>query len=649
MDYDLSHATVESVTSAAEAAIARAELLVEEAASATQPTYGARIAPLDAALLVMSDAEAYGPFLSNCHIDKAVRDAGSEAEERLNKWRSDLVFRRDVYDAVSGINVSDLSGLEARSVEFWERDLRRAGHELSSEDRDELQAMRNRLIELEVQFQRNIAETDDHIEVSLDDTEGLPESFVQGLQEGDTPGTVKVTLAYPDYSPFMEQAANRANRKELQYKFYNQAATENTPLLTEAISIRARASAILGYDTWADHQMEIKMADPGAVSDLYDSVVPGLTTKAIQERQALESLLQVDHPGKTLSVWDWVYYDTQQARTDFGVDQNEVAKYFPLEAAIAGMFEITGEVFGIEYETARGAATWHDDVRSYRIIDSDSKRPIATFHLDLHPRDGKYTHAACFSLEKGCRMADGSYRTPEAAVLANFTKPTDTAPSLLKHDEVLTLFHEFGHVLHFCLTEVDLGRFAGFDTEWDFVEAPSQIMENWTWDGDVLRRFAAHYETGEPIPDDLVAGLVAIRDHNIGLKLLRQAYYGNLDLQFHTSGPEPDLHEIDRKMHALTQLEIHEDTFFAASFGHLMGGYDAGYYGYLWSMVYGDDMFSVFEAEGVLSPEVGRRYRKEVLAAGASRDAIDHLRAFLGREPSADAFLRKMGLDSTHI
>jgi Zn-dependent oligopeptidase len=645
MQYDLSHATVRSVSDAVEVAIQQAELLVAEASAANEATYEARIAPLDAALLVLSDAEAYGPFLSNCHHDKEVRDAGSEAEERLNKWRSDLVFRRDVYEAVSDVDAASLSALEARSLAFWMRDLRRAGHELATEDREELQAMRNRLIELEVQFQRNIAESDDSIEVSIDDTAGLPTTYLEGLEDGESPNTVKVTLAYPDYSPFMEQAENRANRKTLQHKFYNQAAGENTPLLAEAISIRARVAEILGYENWAEHQMEVKMANPLAVSEFYDSLVPGLTTKAQEERDALEALLRVDHPGESLSVWDWVYYDTQQARTDFGVDQNEVAKYFPLESAISGMFEITAEVFGIEYETIDDATTWHNDVRSYRIIDTDSQQPIAQFHLDLHPRDGKYTHAACFSLQKGCRLPDESYRMPEAAVLANFTHPTDTTSSLLRHDEVLTLFHEFGHVLHFCLTEVELGRFAGFDTEWDFVEAPSQIMENWTWDGDVLRRFAAHHETGEPIPDDLIAGLVAIRNHNIGLKLLRQAYYGNLDLQFHTSGPEPDLHEIDRQTHGLTQLEIHEDTFFAASFGHLMGGYDAGYYGYLWSMVYGDDMFSVFESEGVLSPEVGRRYRKEVLASGASRDAIDHLRAFLGREPSADAFLSKIGLD----
>ncbi|MCB1246385.1 MAG: oligopeptidase A, partial [Acidimicrobiia bacterium] len=271
--------------------------------------------------------------------------------------------------------------------------------------------------------------------------------------------------------------------------------------------------------------------------------------------------------------------------------------------------------------------------------------PIAVFFLDLHPRDGKFTHAACWDLQKGCRNADGSYRMPYAAVLCNFTKPTSTGPSLLQHDEVVTLFHEFGHVLHNVLTTVDIARFAGTATEGDFVEAPSQIMENWCWDASVLNRFAAHHETGEPLPTELLDGLIRLRDHNIALKTLRQCYYGRLDLSFHTSGPRPDLSTLDREANTLTQLPFHEGTFLASGFGHLMGGYDAGYYGYLWAMVYGDDMFSVFTDEGVLSPDVGRRYRDEVLATGRSRDAIDHLRAFLGRDPNTDAFMRKMGLE----
>jgi thimet oligopeptidase len=644
MNYDLSVATVESVGEAASAAIEQAEQMVAMACASSEPTYAARVGPLDDALVVIADADGYGPFLANCHAEEAVRDAGNEAKELLEKWSADLVFRPEIHAAISSVDTSGLEGLKARSVEFWKRDLKRAGHDLDQDDQRELQGLKARLIELEVAFSRNIAESLDHIEIATTDVSGLPDAYVAGLEHGVEPDTVRVTLDYPDYIPFMQQATNRENRKRLQHKYYNQAVDLNKPILKEAIAARARVAELLDYDTWADHQMELKMANTASVRRFYDSIVPGLTARGEEEKAGLQVLLEVDHPGEELSAWDWMYYDTHQARSDFGVDQNVVATYFPLEPVVEAMLDITAEVFGIRYEPVNGIGTWHEDVRTFRIIDAASDRHVAVFFLDLHPRKGKYTHAACWSLQKGQRLGDRSYRQPCAGVLANFTKPTDETPSLLKHDEVLTLFHEFGHVLHECLTEVELGKLAGFDTEWDFIEAPSQIMENWIWDVDVLKRFARHHETDEPIPAELVESLVAARDHNIGLKLLRQVYYGNLDLDFHTSGPTPDLEAIDRATHSFTLLPIHEDTFFAAGFGHLMGAYDAGYYGYLWSMVYGDDMFSVFQREGVLSPEVGARYRKEILASGASRDAMDHLRAFLGREPNTAAFMSKIGL-----
>ncbi len=646
MQYDLSTATVQSITKATQTAIDEAEALVDLAVGSAEPSYDSCIAPLDEALRIISDAAGYGPFLAHCHTDKAVRDAGNAAKEQLDKWSTDLVFRPDLFRVVSQVDPEVLTGLEQRSTKLWHRDLRRAGHELGPVEQSELRELRNRLIELGVAFSRNLAEYSDHIDVARDDLDGLPETYIAGLGAGDAPDTVRVTLDYPDYVPFMQQAANRDNRRRLQHKFLNRATAANRPLLAEAIGVRARIAELLGYETWAHHQMELKMADVPSVRTMYDSIVPGLTELAADEKSALQSLLEADHPGETLQAWDWGFYDTQQERTDFGVDQNTVAEYFSLEHVIAGMFDVTGRVLGIRYEQVQDIPTWHPDVRTYRIIDADADAPIAVFFLDLHPRDGKFTHAACWPLQAGCRLDDGSYRTPYAAVLCNFTKPTKDRPSLLKHDEVVTLFHEFGHVLHDCLTEVDLARFSGADTEWDFVEAPSQIMENWTWDAGVLRTFATHHATGEPIGEELVAKLTQLRDHNIALKLLRQVYLGNLDLALHTSGPEPDLEAIDRAQHALTQIPIHEDTFMAAGFGHLMDAYDAGYYGYLWSMVYGDDMFSVFEQEGVMSPAVGARYRKEVLAQGYSRDAIEHLRAFLGREPNAEAFMAKIGLSS---
>ncbi|MEZ5176476.1 MAG: M3 family metallopeptidase [Acidimicrobiia bacterium] len=644
MGHDLSTATPTSIADAVDRAIAAAELLVEGACSAPSDVFADRVAPLDAAMGIVQDASGYGPFLANCHPDKGVRDAGNDARERLEKWASDLIFRSDINAAVHAVDPRSVTGNESRSLSWWLRDLRRAGHSLDADQREELQRLRSRLIELEVSFNRNIAEHTDHLDVARDDLEGLPAVFVESLSEGETPGSVRVTLDYPDYQPFMQQAANRSNRRVLQHKYLNQAVEPNRPILAEAIAIRSHMAELLGFPTWADHQMEIKMADTDAVNALYASITPGLTEKAREELAALARLLDADEPGAELSTWDWVYYDTQQARNDFGVDHNEVAQYFPLELVIDAMFDITGRVFGLIYEQVDDVRTWHDEVRTYRIIDGATSRSVAVFHLDLHPREGKYSHAACWSLQKGCRLSDGTYRMPSAAILANFTKPTADAPSLLRHDEAVTLFHEFGHALHECLTEVDMQRFAGFDTEWDFVEAPSQIMENWMWNAEILKRYARHHRTGTEIPDALIEGLVKLRDHNIALKTLRQIYYGTLDLAFHTSGPSPDMSVIDRQAHELTLLPFHEDTFFAAGFGHLLGGYDAGYYGYLWSMVYGDDMFSVFEQQGVLSTEVGARFRREILAAGSSRDAIEHLRAFLGREPNANAFMRKIGL-----
>jgi thimet oligopeptidase len=348
-----------------------------------------------------------------------------------------------------------------------------------------------------------------------------------------------------------------------------------------------------------------------------------------------------------LQSWDWSFYHFQQLRDDYGIDANAVAEYFPLGPTIAGMFAITGDVFGLEYHRIEDPPAWHPDVLLYEIRNRGADTPLAYFYADLHPRDGKYGHAAAFPLVYGRRLADGTYRRPVAAIVANFTRPSGDRPSLLRHSEALTLFHEFGHILHFCLTTVPLRRFSGFDTEWDFVEAPSQIMEHWMWSAEVLERFARHYRTGAAIPSELVERLIQARDLNVALHTLRQVFLGQADLMLHDGRDTLDLDAITRAAWSYTQLPYPEGTNRLASFGHLMGGYDAGYYGYLWAKVYGDDMFSVFRDEGILDPEVGARYRREILEQGGSRDAMEHLRAFLGREPSSRAFLRNLGLDAS--
>ncbi len=649
MLYDYTAITATGVTEITNAAIAQADAEVDSAVAAGEPRiYSNTMAPLDRAGVVISDASGRGAFMARVHTDADVRAAGVAAEERIAKWGSDLVMRSDLAAAIRSYattdNARDLDGLEARSLEFWLRDLRRAGHDLDTADREHLRELRQRLIELQVAFSSNLDEWDDGIDMTRDDLAGLPDAYVERLGPGGSKDTFRVSMSYPDYIPFVEEAENRDLRRRMQFKFWNRAAEENSPLLAEAVSTREEIAEILGYDTWAEYAMETKMANTEAVDELYSSIIPGLTERGRIELAALQSLASSDIGDEPIQPWDWVYYHTQQRRREYGIDQNEIAEYFPLDTVMDGMFEITGDVFGLEYRQIEETGAWHDDVKLYEIRNRGSEDPVAYFYADLFPRDGKFGHAACFAITGGMRLDDGSYRKPVAAIVANFTKPGPGSPSLLKHDEVLTLFHEFGHVLHFCLTEVDHPRFAGYETEWDFVEAPSQIMEHWTWEPEVLQRFARHYETGEMIPSDLVERLVAARDQNTALTTLRQAFLGKFDLAIHTGHGDVDIDQATRDAFALTLIPYHDDTHFAASFGHLMGGYGAGYYGYQWAKVYGDDMFSVFSHEGVLSPEVGSRYRSEVLARGHSRDAIEHLRAFLGREPSSDAYLRDLGL-----
>ncbi len=646
---DYSSMTPERALGVVTDAIAEGDALVAAiVAVAGERTYANTLAPLDRAIVAVNDAYGVGGFMANVHPDEAVRAAGAEAEELQQKWLSDLAFNRDLYVAVKDYAATGeavaLKGERQRNLDFWLRDFRRAGQELPEAERAEVQRLRRRLIELQVGFDRNLNEWQDGLDVTGDDLAGLPDDFVARLATGEAEGTYRVTVDYPDYVPVMQDAADRELRRRLQHKFLNRAAAANVPLLDEAVALRWEISARLGYPTFAEYAMEPRMADPPAVEEFYGSLIPGLTEAGKRELATLQELMDGDHPGETLQQWDWMYYDTRQRKADYGVDDHEVAEYFPLHAVVDGMFSICGDMFGVDFAPVDEPRAWHPDVDVYEIRERATGELVAHYYADLHPRPGKYSHAACWRLRAGYLDTEG-YRRPVAAVAANFTKPTADVPSLLKHDEAVTLFHEFGHVLHNALTRVELPRFSGTQTERDFVEAPSQIMENWMWEPEVLRRFARHHRTGEPIPADLVDRMVAARDQNVALKTLRQVFYGRFDLALHGGDGPRGAAEAHEATAGLTLVPHHPGTHFAASFGHMMSdGYVAGYYGYLWSEVYGDDMFSVFADAGVLDPGVGRHYRETVLARGGSLDGAELLRDFLGRDPSPDAFLRKVGL-----
>jgi thimet oligopeptidase len=633
-------------------AIANAQSVLEEiVAPKARRTFDNTLRPLDRIADILGHSQTSYAFMGYVHPDKDVRDAAKKAEEKNSQFGVEIAFREDLNAAVQEYATTEeaasLEGEEARFLEFTLRDLRRAGHELDPTLRAAVKEKTERLVTLGVQFQQNIDEWDDEILVTRDELDGLPDSFIDALEVDAETGRYKVTIAYPHLIPFTENASSREHREELRYKFNTVSVEDNGKILEEAVGLRQEIAEAFEQPSWSDHRLEERMAkSPDRVKEFYAGLRGALTEKGEQELSEMSDLLQTDVGEDVVQVWDWGYYDTQQRMTDYGVDNFEVAKYFPLPQVLDGMLKLTSEMFGINFREISEFDSWHPDVQLFAIDDDGSGEEIARFYLDLFPREGKYGHAAEFPLLLSRRLEDGPYQNPLCAMVANFTKPTNDAPSLLQHGEVETFFHEFGHVLHQNLGRTELGRFGGTNVERDFVEAPSQIMQHWIWRSDVLKRFARHYETGEPIPDELVDQLVAARNLNKGLFQLRQMQYGWWDQEMH-SGPGRDLHQIHEEGSTISLMPPHEGTFALASFGHLMGGYDSSYYGYMWSEVFGDDMFSKFEDDGVTNPEVGMAYRRAVLEKGGTVDPDEMLRDFLGREPNNEAFLRKLGISGT--
>ena len=633
-------------------AIAEAHSVLDEiVAPKSQRTFENTLRPLDRIADILAHSQTNYAFMGYVHPDKEVRDAAKNAEEKNSQFGVEIVFRDDLNKAVqeyaSTGEAAALVGEQARFLEFTLRDLGKAGHGLDADTRAAVKDKTERLVTLGVQFQQNIDEWDDEILVTRDELDGLPDSFIDALEIDEETGKHKVTIAYPHLIPFVENASSRPHREELRFKFNTVSIEDNGKILEEAVVLRQEIAEAFDQPSWSDHRLEERMAkSPDRVKEFYAGLRGALTEKGEQELSEMSVLLQADTGEEVVQVWDWGYYDTQQRKADYGVDNFEVAKYFPLPQVLDGMLELTSEMFGINFREIEDFDPWHPDVQLFAIDDAESGEEIAGFYMDLFPREGKYGHAAEFPMLPSRRLEDGTYQNPLCAMVANFTKPTDEAPSLLQHGEVETFFHEFGHVLHQNLGRTELGRFGGTNVERDFVEAPSQIMQHWIWRSDVLKRFARHYETGEPIPDELVEQLVAARNLNKGLFQLRQMQYGWWDQEMH-SGPARDLHQIHEEGSQISLMPTHEGTFALASFGHLMGGYDSSYYGYMWSEVFGDDMFSKFEDDGVTNPEVGMVYRRAVLEKGGTVDPDEMLREFLGREPNNKAFLRKLGISGT--
>jgi thimet oligopeptidase len=615
---------------------------------AAQANFANTVAKLESATTEFGNTINPVSFLKYVSAKEDVRTAADACETEVSQFYVDLFTRPDLYAAIKAAAAKG-EALDADSDQLLKEYLigfKRNGLELNEAGRKLYIEKKKALVKLEAEFGTNLNEYQDELIVTQAELDGLPESYVRGLKRTDD-GKYKVGLSYPHYYPFMENAKNADARKRLEFKFNRRGGEKNRDLLRKAIQIRQELATLLGYKNHAEFVLERQMAKkPEEVTEKFlKPLIAKLQIKGEADRaEMLEAKRKElnDPTASEITAWDWRYYGNQIKKEKHQIDNQKVREYFPLDVVTKGMFEIYQTMLSVKFEPV-SQATWFDGVQLYRIVDGD--RTVAYFFMDLFPREGKYGHAAAFTLVSGYLKSDGKYRAPVSSIVANFNPPADGQPSLLEHSEVETLFHEFGHIMHQTLTKARFASFSGTNVNRDFVEAPSQMLENWVWEPQALAKMSGHYlDKSKSLPEELVQKMVKAKLHNSGVTYLRQASFATLDMEYHTLAPTDSTEVYARAMRDVMGIPIQEGTYPEASFGHLMGGYDAGYYGYLWSEVFAADMYTKFSQRGLLDPVTGSEYRTWILEKGGTLDPFKLITNFLGREPNNDAFLKSLGL-----
>ena len=597
---------------------------------------------------------AFFTFMQFVSTDEKTRDESRASDEYISNWENDLYKRNDLYKAVKAYADTNpkLEGEQHRLLVFTLRDFRRSGMELTQDKRDKLKDDDAQIEKLGVDYNQNINDDETTVAFTKAELAGVPQDAIDGMQK--SAGLVLFDMAEPTYDALEDNATNESTRQKYWLAFKRRGGEKNVSILQKLLVLRAEEASILGYKTWADYVAEPRMAkNQATIAKFYETLQPIVRKKALVDWQLFLSTKRKDthNPRADFYPWDYGYYKTLLMKQKYAVDPNTVAEYFPMERVVQGLFDVTSRLYDISFKEVTADAPklnlpiWNPDVKLYEVDDNKTHQTLGHLYMDLYPRPNKYSHDACWGLIPRRVWNDGTVQKPVAAMVCNLTKSTPTKPSLLQHDEVETIFHEFGHGLHNLLTDAHYSRFAGTSVELDFVEAPSQMMENWVWQPEVLNLFARNYKTGKPFPKSLLDGMLAARSLGSGMETEHQEYYGIVDQIYHTApGGKIDTTEVGiDEMHKIELYQGVPGTYYEASFEHFIG-YDAAYYSYLWSLVYAQDMFQRFKQLGLLSPATGAYYRDKVLSRGGTEDAFVMLHNYLGRAPKMDAFLEYLGL-----
>jgi len=576
--------------------------------------------------IALHNAMSAASLLSQVHPLEALRSQAEAAEQEGNQLVTDLGLDRDLYEIFAAADPTGLDEAATRVLRLTLRDFRRAGVDQDEPTRARLRELGDRELVVDQQFGKNTRDDVRSISVTTGQLAGLPQDYIDAHPVG-ADGHVTISTDYPDTIPFMTFALDADARRALVLEFNNRAWPVNDAVLQELLGLRAEHAKILGFESWADFDAEIKMIGRGAaIGEFIDQITAAAEVSGRRDLAVLLERLRADRPEvNVVDRADSAFYSEVARRERFDVDAQQVRGYFDFAKVRQGLLDVTGRLFGLSYARVQDARSWHEDVAVYDVQLGGA--PLGRIYLDLHPREGKYKHAAQFDLVAGIR----DRQLPEGVLVCNFGR------GLMQHSDVVTLFHEFGHLVHHLLAgRHPWARFSGVATEWDFVEAPSQLLEEWAWDADVLRTFATN-GAGEPIPVELVAKMRAGEDFGKGTFARTQMFYAALSYRLHIQ-PVADITAFVKEVQAAYDLFAQvEGSHFHASFGHL-GGYSSAYYTYMWSLVIAKDLFSAFDREDLFAPETARRYRDTILAAGGSKDAAELVADFLGRPYNVEAF-----------
>ena len=619
-----------SFTKLQEDRLARAKQSLERMLAVTgKRTIENTLKPYDEMLTCLDAVSNQASLIKEVHPDESVRTAAEKMYQKYDAFNTEVSLNRAVYDAIAAMDLTEADSETRYYVQRTLRDFRLAGVDKDEATRKRIKALRDEIVVIGQEFARNIRDDKRTVIVnSAAELDGLPADYIARHKPGPD-GKITLTTDYPDSMPIFSYAKNDDLRKRMFLANNNRAYPQNMGVLDRLIAKRHELANLVGFTNWADYITADKMVGSGKNAAMFiDRVVEASKAMAAKEYQTLLARKQKDVPGATVvNAWENAYYSELVRKADYNFDSQSVRPYFQYDKVKQGLLDVTSKLFGVTFQPAKNVPVWHPSVEAYEMLEGG--KVVGRFYLDMHPRKGKYNHAAEFSTRTGI----AGQQIPEATLVCNFPGGDANDPGLMEHDDVETFFHEFGHLIHDLFAGghkwVGVG---GTRIEQDFVEAPSQMLEEWTWDPATLRLFAKHYQTDEPIPVELVKQMRRASEFGKGLVVRIQMVYAKLSLSIYDRSPA-DVNTdtvVKTLMEKYRPFPFVEGTHLQTSFSHL-DGYSAIYYTYMWSLVIAKDMFSQFDKSNLESPVMAKRYREYVLARGGSQPVNKLVVSFLSR------------------